>query len=529
MDRFIFFCLFIFVILIKASLSTKLSQTLVLRRSTLKVTPESSFLFSNTTSRDLSSHFYVDVYMTTDYQDEDNSQNTRPMAIALYSSTTVLIAPKGICQHFLPYNCESFGCLEYPNNKTSASYPYFKADGYFGKAHVYLDFANWNLETKTILTTSCLDCKWTSYGEGTYGILGMGVAGSSWANFRSLESIFSVYLNPEDQTGEIAFYDDSTKAKDIPPVTLFADNHWHVLNIHSVQVGRSQIPTPQNLSLLFDINIDAIGFPLNIYKNLLKALNTEQEHIKCPSVTEILYKPTCDYSGNIMDLPIIYIHAGAGRQQIPIPPEIYIQGGFNNTQSQGSVVLNIKAVDSSLTDPRNYVRKDFANSIYLDSNFFGYYYAVFNGSSYTLNKNIILLYQAKHMKKEISNQWPIEKVIIGISISAILLIGILTVIIRKRNHKKRSNPPRVAEEQISSSNYQNIPERRDIVSSTLTPIENEDDLQESQPLIAKQGKSLGCMKTISSFIRPKKKITDNRQHPYTSLSMSSENEEIYCK
>jgi len=528
MDRLIFFHFLIFVILFQASTPTKLPHKLVLKRPPLEANHKSSlFIPTETIPKDSSPHFYANVYMTADYPDAANSQNTYPMAIALYSSTTVLIAPTGGCQHFVPYDCKHFGCLEYSNNKTSASYPYFNAYGYFGKAHVYLDFANWNLETKTIFATSCVDSKWESYGAGTYGMLGMGVAVSSWANFRDLELTFSIHLNPEDQTGEISFSLDSSKVKEISPVTLFADNNWHVLNIQSVQVGGAQVPAPDNLSLLFDINIDAIGFPLEIYKNLLATLSTEQELIKCPSGIDVFYKPTCEYSGNITNLPIIYIHA-SNQQIITIPPEIYIQGGFNNTQIQGSVVLNIKAIDPSLTDPVNYVRKDFANYIYLDSNFFGYYYAVFNGSSYTLNNNTILLYQALHPKKDLDSQREIL-IYVGIFTLIALLFGIIIALIvqkaKRRNQVSNTRPISISEEHVpSTSNYQNFSESKDPL-----PIQNENDIRESQLLLPKPKNLATCHPRIlrektNVYLNLKdKKSALKFTHDYTYLSSDDEN------
>ena len=477
MDKTYFFHLFLLAILIVLSLSTENPPKLKLKHSNIKIDSQASdaFLFKNihqTPSNELSSsYFSVDVSFTPNDQD-----STFPMAIALYSSNTVLIAPKGECQHFVPFDCQSFDCLEYQSNKTSTSYPYFNAYGYFGKTYLYLDFANWNLETKTIMATSCIDSKWSSYCGGAYGMLGMGVAVSSWANFRGLQPIFSISIDLDQQDGEVLFSIDSTKFKEeIPPVTLSADNNWRIGNIQSIQIGETQIPT-SNFSLLIDINIDAIGFPLSIYDSLLKSFTgPDQKPLECNSS---YYKPTCSYSGNITNLPIIYIHIG-NQQLIQIPPEIYVKG----QSVDGSIVLNIKAVDPSLSDPFNYARKDFANFIFLDSNFFHHYYVVFNGSNYTQNNNTILLYQALHPKKQLDDQdHLIEIIICGIIVGFFLSLLIISCVVRKargnRNQRIEIHNQNDAVAEQNHSNYEKFP-------AVVIPRKRKIDPEESELFIKK--------------------------------------------
>jgi len=522
MDKIYFLYFFILAGLVVTSLSTEKPPKLKLKRSNIETGRQTSaFLFKNTNqapSKELSSDFSVDVYLSPN--DEDS---TVPMAIALYSSNTVLIAPTGECQDFVPFDCQTFDCLEYKNNKTSTSYPYFDAYGYFAKTYLYLDFANWNLETKTIMATSCVDSKWPSYCGGTYGMLGMGVAVSSWANFRGLQPLFSISIDLDQQDGEISFSLDSTKFKeDIPPVTLFTDDNWHISNIQSIQIGEAQIPT-SNFSLLFDINIDAIGFPLSIYETLLKSFTgPDQKPLEC---NQTYYKPACSYSGNITDLPTIYIHIG-NQEIIQIPPEIYVKEGFRNTQSaDGSIVLNIKAVDPSLSDPFNYVRKDFADYIFLDVNFFHHYYVIFNGSNYTQNNNTILLYQASHPKKQADDQGHLMEIIIFVSaISGFLLVIIISCWVgkcRKRN-KRLEAPVEIVAEQ-SHSNYENVPETI-LKSALVIPRKKKSKSRENESFIKKNKSDKNSRQGVFSGERNYyNNQGDDNQH-YARLYSSSDEE-----
>ena len=356
--------------------------------------------------------------------------NETPMLLGLYTSATLLVTN---CQKFLSYQCEDYPCINFPDNKTAQHFPYFDAQGHFIKPAVYLDNLNWNLETKTIIAQNCIHSYDDNYGSGTYGIVGMGVTDSSWANYRGQVPLFSIYLDQEGNDGQLLFRRDLNKAAEKNLTTsVIADNNWRISNVSGIQVESHVVP--MNLNLMFDLNSDVIGLPLEQYQNVLDILNKNEFGMQC-STGESKYKPTCNYQGQLNKLPDINIEIG--EQIIIIPPEIYLENALEDKNSEDyTLTLNLRAVDSSLKTPENYVTNYFNDFIILGSCVMKYYYIVFDGTLYLNNKTNIEFYRAILERNNKDSTNPDYKVFIIVIIVAV----VMAVLIVKRTKRREVRP-----------------------------------------------------------------------------------------
>jgi len=355
------------------------------------------------------------------------------MLLALYTSKSLLASS---CVGFDAYALYQRSC-KVSIEKTTTNFLNFEVGGHHLNTNVFLDYNHWALAENAILGTICHTNGTTYTKSGLWGIIGLGFESSSKSNFLGTANIlFSVYVKLDGMTGELSFSNDTEKAVDIssPDVVLSSSQSWHVSHVNGILFdnhGNTKKISLDDYSLIFDLNSDAIGLPKTIYKTFITKLQEAAPEVHCNA--DLIYKPTCKYSGKVDDLPVIKINIGTDKV-ISIPPLIYVSNMYGREYVDGSMILNIKATSSELTE-NNYVTSEFENTIVLDSNVLTYYYTIFSRDQEHDNNGRITLYRAHHDLSELPSEEGsiIVKVLVGILILGVA-IGIW-VVYRKRKYE----------------------------------------------------------------------------------------------
>ena len=395
-------------------------------RSIIENQSGSSFLLHRTTTEfknipinNTDVGFYINLSA-----DVDKKVDLTCMFPALYSSKTFF---SSACGKFFQYQCKEPTCKEFPEQATTAEYPSFSAKGHEISSSVYLTKQDWSLNVNALYATECSGTD-GEYGDGMYGMVGMGIDGDSYKNFANKGLTFSIYLDEDVEKGELMFSKDKKRALSADPVaSLPANNNWHVKGINMLEVGKKKIEVKET-SLIFDINSQAIGFPVSMYKEILEAISTNVQGavLTCPKEEEketnsFNYRPTCEFTGNVTAVPTISV--SIGNQNFDLPSKIYVQYIKNVSESKGSIQFNIRALSSELTDVKNYVTPSYDNYIILDSYTLSYYYTVFEGSDREHNANKIHLYVANHHPSDGSSYVAIWLILAALAAGAIIYLG----------------------------------------------------------------------------------------------------------
>lgn len=300
------------------------------------------------------------------------------MMVSLSNSET--LATKN-CLNFSDFDYLKYN-WEYLMSDTVVSYPNFNASSMAGFAYIFMDRKYWAItNSKVYLSKSCQSGDNTSLiGSDRYGVLGFGY--SSWAknNFWQSKN-FSVYVKPDLSAGKLILNNDTnnyTKALE-PAYKLSANSDWNLFNVSGSVGVKNYSAAFNNSNVIFDINSDAIGLPLNLFQSFLGHF-AQIPNISCSSA---LYKPDCNTTGSSQDLPDITL--SVNNTQIKIPSKIYA-----SPNNSSNFKLNLKATSPSLSGP-SYVTPAFKDSIILDAHFMSYYFTVFDA---TTNSNVISLYPA---------------------------------------------------------------------------------------------------------------------------------------
>jgi len=368
-------------------------------------------------------------YVGADFKENESGANDRfgrytfPMDLGLYTSQTLL--PKK-CLAFNTYDCDAWNCRPSQTKKT-VNYPYFSASGNLASADVYVDYSSWSLYTQALYADSC-ETKSASNGSSSNGILGMGVNGKNLENLIGRQK-FSIYLNKDLSGGELIFNDDNANyANSSEQISVtYTDQDWKfTFTFGTIRIGDSVSYIEEGTQLIFDINENAIGFPLSNYNAILSFLS--KYGVICNQTR--LYQPTCLYTGYISSLPTIILKKITG-DTIPIPPEIYVQNS-SNPSNVTTVTLNLRALGNNLTG-NNYVTADYNNSIILDANFMRYYYTVFD-ATFMIEKPRIILYIAGNGPTPDPSNFPIVATVI-----ALIVAGLICYYLKYANKKDINN------------------------------------------------------------------------------------------
>lgn len=362
--------------------------------------------------------FYIEGDFAYDSNSSTNQSGpyTYPMMLGLYTSQSLLVYN---CLDFSYYDCKSFNCETKPE-VLSETYPYFTASGLHASSPVYVEYNHWSLKSESMIATAC-SSKALSYGSETYGIIGLGVEGTSSSNFFG-NPLFAIYLQRDLKNGTLMFTRDERYLESPFPVTEIKTNeNWRAEINGSLHVGVYNHNITANL--IFDINADAIGLPSDLYFSVLSFL----KHYGVVCDENILSQPTCSYNGSINNLPALKINNGSC--QIPISPEVYIQNVSNDTAS--NIVLNLRAIGESY-EGKSYVTPSYSNTIILDSHFMSHYYTVFEGKS---SKGVpkITLYKSHPDGTNSIPTW----ILITLGAVAFLLLAIICNCCFKKRSKRR--------------------------------------------------------------------------------------------
>lgn len=326
--------------------------------------------------RDNSGFFsYIDINsFSSDASDTAPNPQTVPMMLGLYTSKTVFI---NNCLDFSPYNCTNPICNPFSWVNESKSLPYFTVEGYQADALAFLDYSYWSLWDYALIGTSCTSNASSAYANTRLGVLGLGSGPGANSNYLNIESV-SIYLEKDLTQGYLYFgrnrslYDTGVRS-----IVLNSEGNWHVYGEGS-ELRVNNHTLYMNVNVIFDVGSDMMGFPLAIYKRLMKFL--AEESISCPD--DVYTRPVCNYTGAIEDLPNITLHIQY--ENIKIVPEIYVQSTANTTVNGSTITLNLRALSPKLSG-ESYVTEDYRDYIILDMNFMSYYYLTFLGDTVTIN------------------------------------------------------------------------------------------------------------------------------------------------
>ena len=328
------------------------------------------------------------------------------MMLALYTSQTLVSID---CENYNNYNCSTYNCQVPTQTNTNIDYPEFSAQGGLGHAFVYIDINYWNLTTPAFFASDCSSYKHDTYGTETYGLLALGVSGDNIKNFVTTQTYGSVYGGTETSTldhqpvfsfflladglsGELIFDNDETRAYySEPQATLLSDYNWNVQGVTGLSYGTVNFDLP-NSTLIFDINSDALGFPLNVYNELILAINGSIDTLVCP--TDVTYKPVCQFTESISYLPTLTIIVNG--QSIPLPSSVYATVITQIDRASDSIILNLRGLSEENLDG-SFATETYENYVILDQHVMGYYYTVFDTTRTSSGDNLhIMLYIANH-------------------------------------------------------------------------------------------------------------------------------------
>jgi len=380
-------------------------------------TPGTFSLTSNTSSYVQNSPgVYVNVYfadLETGSGNLDFEQKQGVMMLGLYTDQSALIVEE--CQKFKTYDCSQFECTELPvvpEEPVTYTYPDFQiTNGNKANTKLFIDKNYWNLNTSLIFARDCEPFKSSVTGYGTYGILGMGAKGESLKNFATTLTfdsimggsetfhhdqppVFSIFLNQEGTSGDLIFDNDAINkaAKEVPAIVLKASPNWIVEGVTEIEVGNDK-NIDMDTSLIFDINSNALGFPLDVYKEVLDAIDDAMgEDFSCDS--NVNYRPECKYKGDLNLLPTIKINIG--NQTLEVPGSVYGETIKVLDLPSDKIILNLRGI-SSQNKEYAFVTEAFEKYIILDQHVMGYYYTVFDTAGLNVtNYTNIRVYRAFH-------------------------------------------------------------------------------------------------------------------------------------
>ncbi|MGF1925149.1 MAG: pepsin-like aspartyl protease [Bacteroidia bacterium] len=221
-----------------------------------------------------------------------------------------------------------------------------------------------------------------SFGQGNYGLFGLGRSNVKTFTYPNLPNQLSLYLNTSSDGTILIGTPDLTYAASNTTVSQAFDvdsETWEIshVNLFVFSINGSPMYHFQvEQSVIFDINSDAIGLPLNLY-NLFLIVMKNYGLTDCVASTNAV---TCSYSGSLSALPTVTL-LGKNGTEIILPPQLYLN---NKGPTSQEILLNVKGVDPALQG-RYYVDPSYNTFIILDSTFMSYYYTVFDWDSNTIN------------------------------------------------------------------------------------------------------------------------------------------------
>jgi len=263
------------------------------------------------------------------------------------------------------------------------------------------------------------------------GIIGLGISGPSRQNFRRGLAEFSIYLAPSGSHGEIIFgMNQNLIDKDFHPLAFPSSENWEISFENGI-IEFGDLVSDFDGVMIFDINLDGIGLPYDIYIEFLERL-LEENFIECPQVS--------DYCNVIFShnpkrrLPDIVLN-----NDLVIPSELYIQSFAIPSGKMMNYVkliglrkdylstMNITTIPGKILK----ISEGYENHIILGSPFLSYYYVSFRRHS---NGPVIHIY-----KSNSKNEFFVILMIFSFVVCALAILGIiLYFVIQKKRQLQRN-------------------------------------------------------------------------------------------
>lgn len=343
------------------------------------------------------------------------------MAIALYTDQT-FFGPT--CQGFQDYCAKNPAICQATGQNVLSVFPYFQANTVAIQPQVFLDYNHWSLQSPAFYSNSS-NCQDNSYTIGGYGLIGMGASSFALPNFDGKNPNFAVYISKNLSNGTIAFNVDLDQAKSSSPsTTLTTNNVWHVQTVNAIDMKKATFDV--NASLIFDLNSDSISFPKPIYDQVIQYLEANAAMGKCSIGND--FRPTCQFTGDIRNLPSIKLLIGD--ETLVIPPEVYVVQTQNTYFYYDPILLKIKSLSTNASQGVQ-VTSEYENYIILGYPVMSYYYTVFEAGQN--GEGTIKLYESDDYVSASSLTW-----IFAIAgVVGILLIGSIYYVWEKKYRKNR--------------------------------------------------------------------------------------------
>jgi len=350
------------------------------------------------------------------------------MLFTPHKSTTLLASN---CLNFEPFDCVKYQCQKYQDERTQFAFFYFRSYGYSVETDIFLGDHDWNLKTKTIFSLNCSQGIQT-YGNGTSGIIGLGLKNKARNNYKTPNPIFSVSYE-SDALGWLSFNKNLSQAKSENPILSFsADDNWQILGGQGIAVD-NRVVNKNVFSAILDPNTNTLGLPQDIFNDTIAYFNNKRSlAMICPISTEKdYYKPVCRYQGVIEALPNMQLIIQG--KKLVISPWQYIEDAKNYDRTKGSLTLNLRALKANAPSSDNYVIDLYDGHIIIGLNFLKDFVMVFLAGT-EKNKNIIEIYEKPQANPNPPSQSFIYW-IIGI-LSAILVLSVCVWIYMRRKASK---------------------------------------------------------------------------------------------
>ena len=187
-------------------------------------------------------------------------------------------------------------------------------------------------------------------------------------------------------------------------------------------------------SMIFDLGFDSIGFPKEIYAQVVSMIEKHPSIGGCSTGDD--FRPVCNFTGDIKLLPTVEINIG--KQKVEIPPEVYVVSTQSNDFYYDPITLKFKALSTN-TSEGEFVTTSFNSYIILGYPAMSYYYVTFQDERKDKGGPSINLYYSEEYKKAAELTW----IFVIIALCGVVGMSLIYCLFNKREKvmKKTYNTP----------------------------------------------------------------------------------------
>lgn len=364
----------------------------------------------------------------------DPALSTGKMLLSLYTNESFLTT----CPGFIPYECDLFECQSEELSPSKATYLYQGTEVYGNEVAIGMTSDAFSVGGYALTyADSCAP----GFPLNISGFLGLGYSLNA---LFEVSRNFSIFLSDGADGFNSALYAgsaDNDERIDHNENYVFSgpvDENW-MIKVNSIQVSVGEqffpfnVTLPPNFKVLFDLNTDVIGLPIDVYNNVLDILYYYGLHCD-----QSLYRPNCTFVTDIYSLPTLnlIVDKPAG-EMLEIRPAAYIQRFQLGDSFTYSLLLGAITQDQ----PSNLVvSSKYSNRIILGRPFLTFYYVHFSVCE-SYQHTSVTVRCANHKEPDTPIAWAKIMMIIG---AFILTIGLITlcvfICIKKRKEKPEIQP-----------------------------------------------------------------------------------------